>query len=171
MATLEAYERFIANEPEGEIEYRTVEAYSSAFGVVRYVFDIVAHNFLLEAGAPRNASETVPFSPTTGRVIEPAEREDGEQQLSINLGGANGVLNDLISMVSGAAYFEPIEIIYRKYFSGDLSQPAITPLYLHATDINFEGVKSVSIIAEDSNLSAKRPGRYYLLSEFKGLAP
>lgn len=169
MATLEAYERFIANEPEAEIEYRTIEAYSPAIGTVRYVFNFTAHTFMLESGAPRDANQSVQFLPASGTVTEPAERDDGEQQLNIELGGADAVLNELIEKIDGIAYLTPIEIIYRKYYSGDLSQPATTPLYLEMQSINFSNMDAVSIIAEDANLAARRPGRYYLLSEFEGL--
>ena len=170
MATLEAYEKFIANEPEAEIEYRTIEAYHPAFGVNRWVFNFIDKDFPLEANAPRNANETVTFSKANGRVTEPAERDDGEQQLSIDLGGVDGVLNELISSLNGTDYLTPVEIIYRKYFSGDLSEPAITPLYLEMSNINFENMNAVTIVAEDANLATRKPGRYYLLEDFKGLA-
>ncbi len=169
MASLEAYERFIANEPEAEIEYRTIEVTSPDIGIKRYVFDFVPHDFTLEVDAPINAGQTVTFAAATGRVTEPAERDDGEQQLSIDLGGVDAELNTLINSVSGANYLTPINIRYRKYFSGDLSAPAVTPLYLQLTDINFENQNLVTIVAEDSNLASRRPGRYYLLEEFVGL--
>lgn len=171
MATLEAYERFIANEPEAQIEYRTIEAYHPSFNATRrWIFNFINKSFPLESEAPRNPGETVLFEKANGQVTEPSEQDDGEQQLTINLGGVDGELNELISSISGVDFLTPIEIVYRKYFSGDLSEPATTPLHLQITNISFENINAVTIVAEDANLATRKPGQYYLLENFKGLA-
>ena len=172
MPSTEDYKRFLNGNPEAQREYRTIEAWhpqwSEAYRFVRNYNDT---EFVLEAGAPRNPQELVSFEGVTISITEPAEREDSEQILSINFGNVDGKVYEMLDQISGSGYLSQVEIIYRKYYSGDINQPASTPLYLYLSGVDFEGPTSVSMTAEDVDMSQKRAGIVYTTNIFPGLAP
>lgn len=169
MANLIAWERFVTNFPESQREYRTIEIWHPQFSqTYRFVANYLDINFTLEAGAPRDPSASVPFTGSTIRVVEPSEREDMEQALSVQFGNVDSTIHEIVDQITGTGYLSSAEVIYRKYYSGDLSEPATPPLYLFASDLGFEDT-TVSFSAEDSDLSQKRSGVIYTLELFPGL--
>lgn len=170
MTTLEAYQRFITSEPEAQREIRTLEVYHPQFGMIRYVNDYTDFDATIEDGAPRNAGEIVAFTAATLGIQDPSDRNDADQILSITLGATDTILNDLVDQVSGSGYFDQIEVIYRKYYSGDTTQPAVPPAYLFGSSLSFENGTIATFTAEDINLEAKRSGAIYTLENFPGLA-
>lgn len=138
-------------------------------GVERFVSNQKDKSFILEDTAPRNPGETVLFTASTLEIVEPAERNDSDQSLSVNFGNVDGRIHDIIDQISGQGFFAQVQIVYRKYFSGDLSAPAAQPLYLFASTLAFDGPTSVSFTAEDTDLSAKRAGTLYTFEQFPGL--
>jgi len=170
MATLEEYQRFIVNEPEAQREIRTIEVYHSSFGTKRYVNGYESVYVGIEDGAPRNAGQRVYFQQAHLSITDAAERGDSDQLVTISMGIVDGSLNGFINQISGDGFLEEIEVIYRKYYSGDTSQPAITPSYLYLSNISFENGKTATISAEDINLEQKRAGTIYTIEQFPGLA-
>lgn len=171
MATLEQYKKFIANEPESQREVRTIEVWHPQFGTVyRFVNDYSNFVGTLESTAPRNPGASVTFTAATLQIEDPAERNDSDQLLSITVGATDGQLHAIIDQISGSGYLSQCEIIYRKYYSGDTSAPAVPPLYLFMSGVNFDNGDSATITAEDSDLSSKRSGILYTLEFFPGLA-
>ena len=170
MATLEEYQRFIVNEPEAQREIRTIEVYHSSFGARRYVNGYEGIALTIEDGAPRSPGSRAYFSPAHLSISDAAERGDSDQLVTITMGVVDGQVNDLISKISGDGFLEEIEVIYRKYYSGDTSQPAINPSYLYLSNISFENGKTATITAEDINLEQKRAGTIYTIEQFPGLA-
>ncbi len=171
MATLEAWEKFIVGAPEAQREYRTLELYHPQLDkVYRFVSNSIDVNLTLESTAPRNAGETVLFTAITAKFIEPAESGSAGQVFTAEFGNADDTVHRISDQISGTGFLTPTESIYRKYYSGDLSQPATPPLYLFASDLGFDGKVSCSFTAEDSDLSQKRSGANYITSIFRGLA-
>jgi len=169
--TLEEWKKFVANEPESYREIATVELYHPAFSsAYRFVSDYVGLVAALESGAPRNAGEYVQFAAAGFSVEEPGERQDAEQILTITSSAVDGVVNSLIDQITGSGYLNQLEIVYRKYYSADLSMPATNPLYLYASSINFDNENMFSIVAEDSDLATKRVGIIYTTELFPGLS-
>lgn len=169
MATIDEYRRFVSSEYQGVVEWRTVEIYSPATSVLRYVIDVAPQEFTLEFGAPRDASEKVTFAPIGGKLTEPMSSDEGDRAITLEFGGASLELNNILKRLTGTARMQPIEFIYRKYCSLNLSQPAMTPFYYEIVGVNFRGINSVTVVAEDAELNVKKPGRYYLLNNFEGL--
>lgn len=170
MATVDEYKKFITNEPESVIEYRTFELNHPNFDQpYRFVNAYKDKTLTLEAGAPSNPSEAVVFTASTLDITEPAERQDGEQLLTVSFGNTAGTIHEILDQVQGNGFFTEASVIYRKYFSSDLSIPVTTPLYLFASGINFDGIESVSFIAQDSNLNSKAVGIIYTTNLFPGL--
>jgi len=134
------------------------------------VSDYVDLSASLEADAPRNPGETVIFSQATLRIDEPQERNDADQVLNISMGAVDDRLDDIISQITGTGFFDQMEVVYRKYFSGDLTVPATNPLYLFGSGITFENTETATFTAEDIDLSAKRSGVLYTTEFFPGLA-
>ena len=123
----------------------------------------------LEPDAPRYAGQEILFKAATLNITEPSEREDSEQVLSIAVGGAGGTVNDIISKINGEGFFEQVSIVYRKYYSGNLTIPAVPPLYLSASAVEFDGPDTVAVSAEDADLAQKHSGILYTVERFPGL--
>lgn len=170
MANLIAWERFVTNFPESQREYRTIEIWHPQFAQpYRFVSNYVNIDLTLEAGAPRDPSSSVTFTGSTLRIVEPSEREDMEQVLSVDFGNTDSTIHEIVDQVAGTGYLSSAEVIYRKYYSGDLTEPATPPLYLFASSLDFNDT-SVSFSAEDADLSQKRSGVLYTLELFPGLS-
>lgn len=176
MATFDEYVKFKNNKPESQREFRTIEIYHPANGnVIRLVQDYSPLIATLEPGAPRNAGEAVEFLPFAGNVTDSQESNDAEQSVAIDIADINSEVPKYLDSLDGLDYFTPIEVIYRKYWSGDLSQPALPPQYLFATGPSYEVTDSevpisTSFVASDVDLSQKRAGTIYDIRNFPGLA-
>lgn len=170
MASLAAWERFVVNAPESQREYRTIEiSHPQLDQVYRFVSNYKDLQATLESDAPRNPSELVTFRGVTLAITEPAERHDSEQALVVDFGNVDGTIHNILDQISGSGFFTQVDIVYRKYYSGDLTQPAVSPLYLFASKVSFEGPTTVSFTAEDTDLSQKRSGIIYTVEDFPGL--
>ena len=176
MATFEDYKKFKMNKPEAQREFRTLEIFhSSKSAPIRLVQDYNSYVARLESGAPRNASEFVTFQPFAGEIVEPTESNDAEQSISVNIADINSELPKYLDSFDGFDWLEPIQVIYRKYWSADNLNPAIPPSYLFATSpsydsTNADGSISTSFVASDVDLSQKRAGIIYTVRQFPGLA-
>ena len=170
MATLQKWQQFLASAPEAQREYRTVELWHPQFETVyRFVSDTYPLDLKLEHDAPRNNGQVVTFGAATLSVQEPAERQDSSQALTVEFGNVDGTIHRIIDQISGSGFFTPMQVVYRKYYSADLSRPAVPPLYLFAASVGFDGPTSVSFSAEDSDLSQKRSGTIYTVEQYPGL--
>lgn len=170
MASLAEYQRFVLNEPEAWIEWRTIEVWHPQFSqTYRFVNEYENKTFTLESGAPRNPSTAVLFTAAGFEVTEPVEREDNDQILSVVFNNADNTIQNMLDQISGAGYFSQVEVVYRKYYSNDLTQPASTPLYLSASNLNFTSSTSAGFNAEDTDLTTKNVGIIYTTELFPGL--
>lgn len=166
----EKYLKFLVNEPESQIEWRTLEIYTDVDdSLFRFVASKTSKEFTLESSAPRNPSETVEFSPATMEITQPSERQDGEQILQVVFGDSDGVIQNLIEDIVTNGQFSEVQIVYRKYYSEDVSEPASPPLYLYASSVSFEGYAQGSLTAEDALLNSRKVGTYYTTDLFPGL--
>lgn len=172
MATFEEYVKFKNNKPESQMEFRTFEVWHpSNPEPLRFVRDYSQLTATLEVGAPRNAGETVVFQPFSGNIIESAQANDAEQSISVEVVDVAGVMQDYLDKFSTRDdWMTQIEVIYRKYWSGDLSQPAKPAEYLFAGYPSFESSEDMmySFTATDSDLSQKRGGILYDPKNFPG---
>ena len=170
MAGLEEFIRWNMHEPEAWIEFRTLEIFHPQEGnAYRFINQYEDKLLTLEAGAPRDASAQVNFVSKGLNITDPGERQDGEQVLTVKFSTVDSTVQDILAGISGQGYLTPIEVIYRKYYSGDLTQPAATPLYLSAAQINFDSAMVVNFSAEDTNLTTKRVGIIYTTELFPGM--
>lgn len=170
MATLQQFYQFKQNAPEAVIEYRTLELYHPQFAqVYRFVNKKLDNTFTLEAGAPRDPGAPVLFTGASFRVTEPVEQEDSDQPLEVSFGNVDSTISDIVAQISGVGFFTPTQVIYRKYFSQNTTEPATSPLYLDASVITFKGPTEASFSAEDINLTTRRVGRSYTTEDFPGL--
>ena len=169
MATIDQYKRFVASEPEAQIEYRTIELYHPQFSqTYRFVNTYNNITATLESNAPRDSGDVL-FEAATFKVEEPSERNDNDQILTVTAGIQDGKIREMVDSISGTGFLDQINVVYRVYYSGDLTQPAKTPLYLYASGINFDNQKA-SFTAEDTDLNTKRSGVLYTTEFFPGLA-
>jgi hypothetical protein len=169
MASIDAYKEFISSAPESEQEFRTLEIYHSAFTeTLRFVNKFIDKQFVLEDDAPRNAGQTVTFTSLFINITEPQENKEDDSRLKVELGNLGSEVQEQMSLISGSDYLESIQVIYRKYYSGDLTSP-VTILKLSASAIQFSSYTSVSFTAEDSDLINKNSGERYTLARFPQL--
>jgi hypothetical protein len=159
MATLDSWKRFLANAPEAQREIRTIQIEHPDLAETQYFVqdyvDLVA--------------EGITYQAASLQITEPSERNDSEQNLQVNMGAVTDELQDIIDQITDTGFMQELKITYRKYYSGDLTQPAITPIVLYGSNISFDNSNAVSFIAEDTDLTNKRAGILYTLSLFPGI--
>lgn len=169
MASLDEWKKFLASKPETQREYRTVEFFHPDFtGVQRFVKDFQNISLTLESDAPRNPSTAVLFTALAMDLTEPSENQEAVQLLSVSLGATGGEMQDQLNLITVANKFTPVECIYRKYYSGDLSSPVLV-LNLSISEVSFEGYSRNNITAEDQDFASKPSGEFYTLSRFPTL--
>lgn len=169
MAAINAYKKFVNSMPEAEREYRTIEVYHPDFAsVLRFVRDFVDISLTLESTAPRNPSTSVLFTAIAMEINEPGENGQIEQVLGVNLGAVGNEVNDQLDQITESGALTPVELIYRKYYSGDLTEPVLV-LTLSVADISFKGYSDVSFTGEDVDFAIKRAGEIYTVERFPGL--
>ena len=169
MASIDEWKKFLASKPEAQREYRTVEFFHPDFtGVQRFVKDFQNISLTLESDAPRNPSSSVVFTALAMEITEPSENQDAVQILSVSLGATGGELQGQLNLITPANKFTPVDVVYRKYYSGDLSTPVLI-LYLSISEVSFDGYSRNNITAEDQDFSSKPSGEFYTLSRFPTL--
>ena len=169
MAAPDEYEKFVNSMPEGQREYRTLElAHSDFSSTLRFVQDFENIDLTLESTAPRDPSTSVTFTALSMQVNEPGENGQIEQVLGVSLGAVGNEVNEQLDQITESGALEPVELIYRKYYSGDLSEPVLF-LYLSVADISFKGYADVSFTGEDVDFAIKRAGELYTVERFPGL--
>jgi len=164
------YEKFLASAPEAQREYRTIEIYHSQLSqTFRLVKDYVNRTFMLESDAPRDPSTLQTFTAVSMELTEPSENLDAEQILTVNLGTVGSEIQEELNAINGDGLFEPIQIVYRKYYSGSLNEPVLI-LKLSISDVNFDSYTQVTLTCQDLDISNKSSGKLYTLEDFPGLA-
>lgn len=168
MASLDEYKKFVASMPEAQREYRTIEIYHPDFGMLRFVKDFKDISLTLESTAPRNPSVSVVFNAIAMNIVEPSESGQIEQILSVDLGAVGNEVNDKVEQITESGSLIPIDIIYRKFYSGDLSEPVLV-LSMSVSGIAFKGYNAVSLTCEDVDFATKRAGELYTIERFPTL--
>lgn len=164
-----AYARFLSSAPQAQREYRTLEIYHPNFDeLLRFVQDNVDRDLPIESTAPRDPNTTQTFIAIAMGIKEPAENDEATPQLRIKLGAVADEVNDQINQISGDGYLTPIQVIYRKYYSGDLSGPVLV-YELSAGNLEFKSYTEVNFTAEDADFARKRSGELYTLERFPTL--
>jgi len=170
MASLEEFKKFAASAPEAQREFRTIEMFHPDFSsVLRFVKDFEDVNLTLESTAPRDPSTSVLFTALAMEINEPGENGQIEQVLGVGLGAVGNEVNDQIDLITENGSLIPIELIYRKYYSGDLTEPVLV-LSLSVADVSFKSYEQVSFTGEDTDFAIKKAGELYTLERFPGLS-
>jgi len=168
MASLDEYKKFVSSMPEAQREFRTIELFHPDFGLLRFVRDFKDISLTLESTAPRNPSTSVTFTAISMSINEPGENGEIEQIISVSLGAVGNEINSKLEQITGSGSLTPIELIYRKYYSGDLTEPVLV-LNMSVADVSFKGYEAVTFTGEDSNFAIKRAGELYLIERFPTL--
>lgn len=169
MASTDEYKKFVASMPQAQREFRTIEIFHPDFSsLLRFVQDFTSDSFTLESTAPRNPGASVVFDAIAAKIIEPKEAGGIDSVLTVDLGAVGNEVNDQVDQITPDGALIPIELIYRKYYSGDLTTPVLV-LTLSVSEINFQGYSGVGFLAEDSNLTTKRAGELYTIERFPTL--
>ena len=164
-----AYARFLASAPQAQREFRTLEVFHPDFSdLLRFVQDNVDRDLVIEDDAPRDPGTTQTFTAISMKIKEPVENDEATPILRVQLGAVGDEVKDQISQISGDGYLTPIQIIYRKYYSGDLSGPVLV-YKLSAGSLEFKSYTEVSFTAEDADFARKRSGELYTLERFPTL--
>lgn len=160
MATLTSWKRFLASAPEAQREIRTLQIEHADLTAPQYF--VQDYNDFVAEGITYKAAGII--------ITEPAERQDSEQNIQVSMGAVSDELQDIIDQITDTGYMSELKITYRKYYSGDLTQPAIDPIVLFGSSISFDGSERVTFSAEDTDLSNKRSGILYTIAKFPGIA-
>ena len=169
MASEDEYKKFVNSMPEAQREYRTIELSHPDFsGVLRFVKDFINVDLTLESTAPRDASTPQTFTAISMDLNEPGENGQVEQVLTVTLGAVGNEVNTELANITESGALIPVELIYRKYYSGDLSTPVLV-LSLSVAAVSFKGYDNVAFTGEDVDFAIKRAGELYTIERFPGL--
>ncbi|MGY3689939.1 DUF1833 family protein [Bradyrhizobium quebecense] len=150
-ALLEAY----ASCPPSARIYYTLELWQSSFDqparVVANVGDDMA--FGLEAGAPRNAGETVTFIACPFQAGYPEQKEGQPPSTTIKIDNVNRELVPKIRAAQGTR--EYIQVLYREYLGSDLTEPAYGPIEFELRSVQMVGASLTGTVMV-KNLQNKR---------------
>lgn len=169
MASLDEFKKFANSMPEAQREFRTIELYHPDFtSLLRFVKDFEDIDLTLESTAPRDPSASVTFTAIAMDINEPGENGQIEQVLGVNLGAVGNEVNEQLNEITESGSLTPVDFIYRKYYSGDLTEPVLV-LSLAVADVSFEGYSKVGFTGEDVDFAIKRAGELYTIERFPGL--
>lgn len=158
---------FYNQKPIGPIYYLTLEIYHPAMGAVRFVNDFTAQTFTLESSAPRDGGQAVEFTPLNFNSPEPDQDETSSVRIRIDLGRVGSEAKEQLKRVNGFGYFEPVQVIYRKFISTETSGP-VKVYILYSSQVSIQK-DNVSIVATDDNPSRQNVSRLYQFGAFPGL--
>lgn len=160
--------QYFREKPASVVPYTTIELYHDDLGTLRYVFNQYSGlTATLEASAPRNASQAVAFEPIAGAAPEPEQSEYGAS-IEVQLGLAGAQIKEKMNSISIAGRRKPISVVWRRYFSDDLSVPA-SVFYMQASTLGLKGRQGV-LVASQRSAQARSPWRRYKDDEFPGTA-
>jgi hypothetical protein len=153
---------------EKRIRFKTVEIHHDAIGTLRYVLgQFTDKNFMLEADAPRNPSQTVTFSAISGELSD--ESQTGlVVSRSLSLGRVGTEIKQKLKLITNTERYKSAQMIVRYYIKGEESAPSNVPeiYYVSKIDIN-EG--SVTITSSDEVSFNSRISRVYREDELTGM--
>lgn len=122
MSIEDDYRRKLASNPEGEVDFVTVEIthslLSKRYLIVRGTSELTA---TLETG------ETVIFEPSPMNTVNAANNSDLDQQASFTLPDVGNVLDDEMSRIPLSNQEWPV-FTFRRFISTDLSAPCDGPV-------------------------------------------
>ncbi|WP_074132166.1 DUF1833 family protein [Bradyrhizobium sp. NAS96.2] len=168
-ALLEAY----ASCPPSARIYYTLELWQSSFDQPARVVANVGNDmaFGLEAGAPRNAGETVTFIACPFDAGYPEQKEGQPPSTTIKIDNVNRELVPKIRAAQGTR--EYIQVLYREYLGSDLTEPAYGPIEFELRSVQMVGASLTGTVMV-KNLQNKRFPRLtknYDYVQFPSLLP
>ncbi|WP_375782937.1 DUF1833 family protein [Bradyrhizobium sp. Pha-3] len=168
-ALLEAY----ASCPPSARIYYTLELWQSSFDQpARVVANVGADMaFGLEAGAPRNAGQTVTFIACPFQAGYPEQKEGQPPSTTIKIDNVNRELVPKIRAAQGTR--EYIQVLYREYLGSDLTEPAYGPIEFELRSVQMVGASLTGTVMV-KNLQNKRFPRItknYDYVQFPSLLP
>ena len=121
-SVIEAYKRKLASNPDGQLDFDTVEITDPNF----------SRRYLLVVGtspltATLETGETVTFEPTPMEVVEGGNNNDTDQQASFTLPDVGNQLDDEMQNIPLDNQAWPV-FTYRRFISTDLSYPCDGPV-------------------------------------------
>lgn len=167
MTLTAATENFYRHAPETVRMIRTVEIYHPDIGIHRYCEPYSNKTLTLESTAPRDASQAVTFTAVQLELNEPAEGLNKTSSFTASFPMAGTQISEIMDQIDD--YLTPIEFIYRKYVSTDLTEPGQTPSYSFVSAIAFDGDSNVTLTAATDNAAVRRTGAIYTLEKYPSL--
>lgn len=149
-------------------EYRTLEVYHPAIGILRYVNGrLDPLTATLESSAPRNAGQLVTFLGGAFEFQKPEQRSN-TVKADIQLGNIGQNIKQMLKNIRNADRAKTGEVIYREYLGNNLGAPEFV-LRLFITGISLTAQGAV-IRAEQDNPSDRQIAEFYTSERFPGLA-
>lgn len=167
----EALNELFASNPNDRVYYITLELSHSAFSpeVHRLVQGFSDLTATLEDDAPYNGGEEVTFKKSAFKLSIPEKSVKGRQDLTCTIYGASFEIIEQLEL-QAKANREPVKVTFREFQSGDLSEPASTPITM---TVNTPSAveDSVTFSATFADVINKQfPSIFYKLETHPGLA-
>jgi hypothetical protein len=152
--------------PKDSIEWTTLEIYQETVGTFRFINEFIDKDLTLEAGAPRNAGETVTFKAISFKATNPAQDSEPQSYIAVTMQRVGSEVKSIAKQLDGFAGYAPAELIWRKYLSDDTSEPALI-YYLYIESMSVDGL-GVTIVATDENPNSQRVADIITTQRFPG---
>ena len=146
---------------------KALEFYHPSYGTLRFCYQTSDRVLGVESDAPRNAGEMVEYQALAFQISAPSQQDVPNVNIAINLGRVGSELKSKMKLVRGFDRQTPHEIIYREYFSDNMSAPSRL-WQVYSGNINFDQ-NSVTVNAEDENPTTRDWSRKYTVEDFPGL--
>ena len=160
--------QYFREKPANVVLYTTIEFYHPDFGVLRYVFNQYSPLIAtLENTAPRNASMAVTFEPIAGQAPDPEQGQFGAS-VDVQLGIAGAQLKEKMNAITDIGRRAPIEAIWRRFVSDDLTAPAAV-FNMQVASVNLSG-RQGAILLQQYSPQQRSTWRMYKDDEFPGTA-
>lgn len=170
LMTSVVWAQYLVQAPTDKREFRTIEIYHPDFSsVLRFVQDFEDQTLLLEADAPRNPSTNVLFTAINLDIQEPGEKSNTGPVLVVNLGAVGNEVQDQLDNITDNGLLTPVEVIYRRYYEGDITGPVLV-FKLSAANLKFQSYEGVAFTASDIDFANRKAGELYTLERFPMLA-
>lgn len=172
-----AYAEAVAVAPDHRVLLETLEMRHSAFRdaagqpyALRIVNDRAEFIGTLEATAPMDAGQAVPFEPLPVRIAGPDETDSAETpSIGIAIDGVSGHAAAQLDLA--VQTLEPVYVTVRYYASDDPSGPAMLPvLTMILRDVEVGETQVTGRLAMGDPANKAFPRKEYLPSQYPGLS-
>lgn len=161
------YRTFFARKPRGHRVIKTIEIYCASIGLLRYCSGLSNEDLALEAGAPRDAGQSVTFTGVNLDYSFPQQSDQDAILIPVTIPRIGTDGRRLVRDITTLDAFNGIEVVLRSYITSDITTPQDV-WYLYDQEESISG-DTITINATDKNPAKTNTARLYTFEDFPAL--